>query len=138
MSDDLAIFPEELLKRTAPTPELSPGLRTRVLAVAAEASERRTQARRVASSALALLALLGYGAWCTPKIAFDSRAALAARAVQNSGAEAMAGAPATAAPAATLSPLCRAQMLLSAMGDDWRLVEAELRLREKFSRRMPM
>jgi len=44
-------------------PDLSPGLRSRVLAAALEAQDRRAQGRRVLASALGLFAMLAGVAW---------------------------------------------------------------------------
>ncbi len=56
----------ELLKESAPLPVLSPGLRSRVLAAALEAQDRRAQGRRVLASALGLFAMLAGIAWMGP------------------------------------------------------------------------
>src|SRR5947209_2445719 len=57
---------EEILRYAAPMPVLSSGLRSRVLTAATEARERRSQGRRVLSSALVLFGLLGWAAWSRP------------------------------------------------------------------------
>lgn len=56
----------ELLKAGDSLPVLSPGLRSRVLAAALEAQDRRAQGRRVLASALGLFALLAGVAWLSP------------------------------------------------------------------------
>ena len=56
----------DLLKAADTLPELSPGLRSRVLAAAIEAQDRRAQGRRVLASALGLFAMLAGVAWLGP------------------------------------------------------------------------
>ena len=63
MSEDPMFREVELLKEIAPLPTLSAGLRSRVLAAALEAQDRRSQGRRVLVSALGLFAMLGGVAW---------------------------------------------------------------------------
>jgi hypothetical protein len=103
-----------------------------VLAAALEARERRSQGRRVISSALSVFALLGWIAWKGPFS--SSRTALAATSNLNDGT---AAEDADGSPAAS-STYCRREMLSSAMSDDWRMVEAELQSREDFTRRVQM
>jgi len=134
MSDESLTQEAEFLKAVAPLPVLSNGLRSRVLAAALEARERRSQGRRVVSSALSVFALLGWIAWKGPFS--GSRTALAAASPLNSdgsaGDDSGDGSPAAS------STYCRRDMLTSAMGDDWRMVEAELQSREDFTRRVQM
>jgi hypothetical protein len=56
----------ELLKAGDSLPVLSPGLRSRVLAAALEAHDRRAQGRRVLASAFGLFAMLAGVAWLSP------------------------------------------------------------------------
>jgi len=133
MSDEGLTQEAEFLKVVAPLPVLSNGLRSRVLAAALEARERRSQGRRVISSALSVFALLVWIAWKGPFS--GARTALAATSPLNPDGTAAEDADGT--PAAS-STYCRSEMLTSAMGDDWRMVEAELQSREDFTRRVQM
>jgi len=127
----------EFLKVVAPLPVLSNGLRSRVLAAALEARERRSQGRRVISSALSVFALLGWIAWKGPFS--GSRTALAATSNLNPDGTAAEDADGSGSGSgAASSTYCRREMLNSAMGDDWRMVEAELQSREDFTRRVQM
>jgi len=122
---------EELLTNVAPLPVLSATLRSSVLAAAGAARARRVRARRVLASGLVMFSVLGLFAWSDrlPFVA-DSLAAtepglLDATSVNSSTAFASVA-------------YCRRDMLISAMGDDWRMVEAELKSREEFTRRAQM
>jgi hypothetical protein len=134
MSDESLTQEAEFLKVVAPLPVLSNGLRSRVLAAALEARERRSQGRRVVSSALSVFALLGWIAWKGPFSA--ARTALAATSTFNP--DGTAAEDATEGSPAASSTYCRRDMLNAAMGDDWRMVEAELQSREDFTRRVQM
>ena len=116
------LLTDGLLAKGASMPALSAGLRMRVLAAAIEARDRRWQARRALRSALILFSFVGWAAWTDP-LSLDIRyAATTDSAILDgqSGGESTVG----AAPAAS-SAYCRRDMLISAMGDDWRMVEAE-------------
>ena len=56
----------EFLNSDEPLPVLSPGLRSRVLAAALEAQDRRSQGRRVLASALGLFGMLAGVVWLGP------------------------------------------------------------------------
>jgi hypothetical protein len=123
---------EELVKSAAPLPVLSADLRTRVLSAALEARARRTQGRRVlAGSAV----LLGWIAWTGPLL--PSASQLAATETAPGQDLVGDGASVTEAPVAS-APYSRREMFIAAMGDDWRMVEAEFKLREEFTRRVQM
>lgn len=124
---------DDLLMIPAPMPVLSMELRSRVLAAALEAREKRSRGRRALSSALVFFALAGWAAWSAPTVMMARRTpALPAPSVGgSSGAGVIAAAVAT--------PFySRSATFIAAMGDDWGMVEAEFRLREKFTRRLPM
>lgn len=152
MSEDPVFREAEFLEESAPLPVLSPGLRSRVLAAALEAQDRRSQGRRVLASSLGLFALLAGVAWMEPFSASDTQTSVAGslrfdgqgfsepnvsgklvdvqRAGQVAGKQA-AGAAASSA----LSSFNRGQGLMSVMGDDWQSVEEQLQSRqEHFSR----
>lgn len=149
----------EFLNADAPLPVLSPGLRSRVLAAALEAQDRRAQGRRVLASAVGLFAMLAGVAWLGPfstessPVRAFSGASFFSRDVQTLSVlspgfdgqvvggkmaddgpipdKKSAGAGASSA----LSAFSRGQGLMSVMGDDWRSVEDELQSRqEHFSR----
>ena len=153
----------DLLKAADTLPELSPGLRSRVLAAAIEAQDRRAQGRRVLASALGLFAMLAGVAWLGPfsnnpfsdasNIASDSAIsgsstnALVAReeladvgvAVDRAAGDKAAGEKISDKKAASvLSSFSRGQGLMSMMGDDWRSVEDELRSRQEHFPRFQM
>jgi hypothetical protein len=131
---------EELLAEMSHLPELSANLRSRVLAAALEARARRAQGRQVLGSALVLFCLVGWVTWSRPH---STDARHTAEAIPAGPAEPSdvrsptAGEPALPAllPSSTY---CRRDMLISAMGDDWRMVEAEFKSREEFTRRVHM
>ena len=125
----------ELLTIVAPLPVLSATLRSRVLAAAGAARARRVRARRVLACALVLFGLLGWISWTDrlPLVAKDLAATDSGMLDGSSGSRS----PASQAPAAS-APYCRRDMLISAMGDDWRMVEAEFKSREEFTRRAQM
>jgi hypothetical protein len=83
----------------------------------------------VVSSALSVFALLGWIAWKGPFSAATS--ALAATSPLHPDDAGDDAPPAS-------STFCRRELLNSAMGDDWRMVEAELQSREDFTRRVQM
>jgi len=131
---------EELLADAASMPTLSSGLRMRVLTAAIEARDRRWQGRRTLCVALVVFGFVGWAAWTGP-LGLDARHAAATDAASlagplgdgQSGGESAAGASRAAS-----SSYCRRDMLISAMGDDWRMVEAEFKSREEFTRRVQM
>jgi hypothetical protein len=141
MRDDRMNDEEELLADMTHLPELSANLRSRVLAAALEARARRAQGRQVLGTAVVLFCLVGWASWSKPISSVVARHATEpAQATLADPAEAIAqqaGQPSPAAPAAS-STYCRRDMLISAMGDDWRMVEAEFKSREEFTRRVHM
>jgi hypothetical protein len=132
---------EELLEEMSHLPELSANLRSRVLAAALEARARRAQGRQVLGSALVLFCLVGWVTWSKPVSTVVARhageIAPAALAEQVDSLSPKASGPVQPAPSAS-STYCRRDMLISAMGDDWRMVEAEFKSREEFTRRVQM
>ncbi len=133
MSEDRLSRKEEILLMTAPLPVLSSGLRSRVLEAAGEACDRRKRGRRAIASALLAFGLVGSFTWFRPSskgqarsVACDSAQPHDGRQEPSSAAE---GAPASAGGSS------RNDLLMSAMGDDWKVVEAEFRSREEFTRR---
>jgi hypothetical protein len=141
MREDRLNDEEELLADMTHLPELSPNLRSRVLAAALEARARRAQGRRVLLSAVVLFCLVGWAAWSKPAATFVARhtgeTVPAALADEANPLLPQAGQPAATAPPASTA-YCRRDMLISAMGDDWRMVEAEFKSREEFTRRVHM
>ena len=140
MLDDYRENEEELLEEMSHLPELSSNLRSRVLAAALEARARRAQGRQVLGSALVLFCLVGWVTWSRPLSTVarhTAEATLAAPAEQVDAGSAQAGEPVLPVPSAS-STYCRRDMLISAMGDDWRMVEAEFKSREEFTRRVQM
>jgi hypothetical protein len=159
MFEDRMYRDAEFLNSDEPLPVLSPGLRSRVLAAALEAQDRRSQGRRVLASALGLFVMLVGAAWLGP-ISTDSSpptafsdASFFSRDVQTSavlspefdgqlvGEKIVDGkgtdkkSAGAAAASSALSAFSRGQGLMSVMGDDWRSVEDELQSRqEHFSR----
>ena len=132
---------EELLEEMSHLPELSAKLRSRVLAAALEARARRAQGRQVLGSVLVLFCLVGWVTWSKPLSSVVARNAVdampTALAQQSDAPLPKAGEPVLPAPSAS-STYCRRDMLISAMGDDWRMVEAEFKSREEFTRRVQM
>jgi hypothetical protein len=126
---------EELLTSVAPLPVLSGGLRVRVLAAAGAARARRTRARRALAGASVVFGILGWISW-TDSLPFapGNLAAIEPRTVAGSSA---ARVTAAKEPPAVV-PYCRRDMLIAAMSDDWRMVEAEFKSREEFTRRVQM
>lgn len=121
---------DDLLMMPAPMPVLSQDLRSRVLAAALEARENRSRGRRALSSSLVFFVLAGWAAWSAPSVMIARRTPAPAVG-GSSGAGAIA--------AAAVTPFySRSATFIAAMGDDWGMVEAEFRLREKFTRRLPM
>ncbi len=128
---------EELVLAAAALPVLSSGLRSRVLAAAAEARARRSQGRRVLAGAGAAFVLTGWLAWTGPFLPTAGQLARADSAGPDrlsDGSDASSDAPAPP------SAWSRRERFIAAMADDWRMVEAEFESREDFTRRfrMPM
>jgi hypothetical protein len=131
---------EELLEEISHLPELSANLRSRVLAAALEARARRAQGRQVLGSALVLFCLVGWVTWSKPLSTvarYAAESVPAASVEQSDVGLPKAGEPVLPAPSPS-STYCRRDMLISAMGDDWRMVEAEFKSREEFTRRVQM
>jgi hypothetical protein len=124
---------EEMVKSVAPLPVLSADLRTRVLSAVVEARARRTQGRRVVAGSAVLFLLLGWITWTGPLLPSASQLA-GTEAVP--GDETAGGLAEGEAPVS--SPYSRREMFIAAMGDDWRMVEAEFKSREEFTRRVQM
>jgi hypothetical protein len=140
MREDRLTDEEELLADVSPLPELSANLRSRVLAAALEARARRAQGRQVLGSALVLFCLVGWVTWSKPLSPVSpqtAQAVPAAPAEQAGAVSPQAGEPVLPVPSPS-STYCRRDMLISAMGDDWRMVEAEFKSREEFTRRVHM
>ena len=126
---------EELLKSVAPLPVLSGDLRTRVLSAAVEARARRSQGRRVLAGAAVLFSLLGWIAWTGPILPSARQLAV----TETAPGDGIAGDGSPAADATLASaPYSRREMFIAAMEDDWRMVEAEFKSREEFTRRVQM
>jgi hypothetical protein len=140
MSEDFMFRVEEQLECVAPLPVLSRGLRTRVLAAAAEAQARRSQGRRALAGGAVLFSLLAWIAWTGPILPSARQVAGTEAALEDEslGIGASGGAsPARPAPASS-GPFSRRETFIAAMGDDWRMVEAEFKSREEFTRRVQM
>ncbi len=121
---------EALLLSAAPLPVLSMDLRSRVLAAAATAQRRRTQARRALAGAAAVFLSLSFTLW-------SGRNLLSVRPFDQAEAAAGASSPDAGSPAAVPpAPFSRREMFIAAMSDDWRMVEAEFKAREEFTRRV--
>ena len=126
---------EELVLNAAALPVLSSGLRSRVLAAAAEARARRAQGRRVLAGAALVFALMSWLAWTGPFLPSASQLALA----DSAGPDRPAGGSKISTAAPPPAPIwSRRQRFIAAMGDDWRMVEAEFQSREDFTRRIRM
>ncbi len=146
------MFREEDLARLAELPTLSPELRVRMLAAVTEARQRRSQGRRVLASLLVLSAAMVWGAWTGPLSIMSNPSAMTSVApvslrgttAQDSSGSAFSivhgvsivhGAFTDSSSTTTYS---RSDRLVSAMGDDWLMVDAELKSREEFTRRVQM
>lgn len=156
MSEESMFRDTEFLNAGAPLPVLSPGLRSRVLAAALEAQDRRSQGRRVLASALGLFAMLVGVAWMGPFSSESisngpfSDASFFASDVSTSAASSsyfvgrgsdqkVAGKNAADGSASSaLSSFNRGQGLMSVMGDDWQPVEAQLQSRQEHFPRFQM
>lgn len=123
----------ELLKEAAEMPVLSAGFRERVLALSREQRRRRTSGRRMLWAAGLLIASLAIATWHSPLLFVGSQLA-------GLGNSAAAGESARQ-PAQTLNVsrrYGRGELLISAGGDDWRLVEAEMQSRQEGSRHIQL
>jgi len=168
MSEDPMFREAEFLKAGESLPHLSPGLRSRVLAAALEAQDRRAQGRRVLVSALGLFAMLGGVAWLGPfaseslsPVQFANKPILTSPLFDGDVPASSASSPyfdgvsgklldgttagtaagkkaASAAASSALSSFGRGQGLMSLMGDDWRSVEDQLRSRQEHFPRFQM
>jgi hypothetical protein len=154
----------ELLKEFASLPVLSSGLRSRVLAAALEAQDRRAQGGRVLASVLGLFALLVGVTWMGPfanvpsletsENAGQMSAAFSTRfdgempdgepihgdaGVGTAGNRALRrGAPAASTLSSLHPSLNRGQVMMSVMGDDWQSVEEQLQSRQEHFPRFQM
>jgi hypothetical protein len=166
MSEENMFRETEFLNAEAPLPVLSPGLRSRVLAAALEAQDRRSQGRRVLASALGLFAMLAGVAWMGPFSSESFSPSLFSNG-NFSNASFFAGDASTSASSSSrlggqrndgqmvdshvrgkksagdsassaLSSFSRGQGLMSVMGDDWRPVEAQLQSRQEHFPRFQM
>lgn len=120
MFEDRMLSEEDILKKVAPLPVLSSGLRSRVLAAAIEAQETKRHSRRVIAGSLSLFALLAWISWRGP-ISRSAGSALAA-ATERDGT-------ASAEKSATHSAL---GLIKAAMEDDFSAVEVQLRSRQDY------
>ena len=137
MSEDRMFREEELLADAAAMPALSSGLRMRVLTAAIEARDRRWQGRRALCVALVVFSFVGWAAWTGP-LGLDARHTALTGAASLAGQSGDGQSGGESATGAGSSSYCRRDMLISAMGDDWRMVEAEFKSREEFTRRVQM
>jgi len=111
---------EDILKKVAPLPVLSSGLRSRVLAAAIEAQESKRHSRRVIAGSLSLFALLSWISWRGP-ISRGAGSALAVAAERDS-----------APPSRKSAPLSAFGAIKAAMDDDFSAVEVQLRSRRDY------
>lgn len=128
---------EDIIRRTAPLPLLSAGLRARVLEAAGEACERRSRGRRAVASALLAFGLVGSFTWFRPGSKGQGQAIASDVAPPRDLSEGTSSGEAGAAVPAG-EGLSRSERLILAMGDDWKMVEAEFRSREEFTRRVQL
>lgn len=133
MREDRLSGKEEILRMTAPLPVLSSGLRSRVLEAAGEACDRRKRGRRAIASALLAFGLVGSFTWFRPSFKGRARSVACDSARPNDGRDEPSGS-AEGGPTSS-GGYSRSELLMSAMGDDWKMVEAEFRSREEFTRR---
>jgi hypothetical protein len=127
------LLPEErLVLDAAELPTLSAGLKVRVLSAAHEAQQRRAYSRQIVWAAGFLVAALGVTAWHGPLVVLGGElGGFAATSDASSGPVAF--------------PLIKVsqrygdgELLLSAAGDDWQLVEAEMHSRRESVRHIRM
>ncbi len=128
--------PEELLLMdAAEMPVLSPGFRTRVLNAAIESQCRQSYGRRALWAAGVLVAALGLVAWHGPFSTTRDDMVNAGRSATR--VIDVLEEPRTECPGFS-QRYGTGELLLSAAGDDWRLVEAEIQSRREGSRRIRM
>jgi hypothetical protein len=120
MFEDRMLSEEDILRKVAPLPVLSSGLRSRVLAAAIEAQETKRQSRRVIAGSLSLFALLSWISWRGP-ISRSEGSALAA-ATERDGT----------ASSEKSSPRSAFGLIKAAMEDDFSAVEVQLRSRQDY------
>lgn len=125
------LFPEEELRLAASdVPTLSSGFRARVLATAQQSRERRDRHRRTLWAAGLFVAGMGFSAWYGPLATAGFSIASSASASDSYDSQ---------APLLNVSQRYgRGELLASAAGDDWQLVEAELKSRNEGFRRIRM
>src|SRR5579872_755235 len=123
---------EEVLLMTAPLPVLSSGLRGRVLQAADEACDRRSRGRRALGSALVAFGLVGWFTWFRPNSKGQGETTASSADLPPVPVEEGSG-TGEPAPSGTRS---RRDLIMAAMGDDWKMIEAEFRSREEFTRRV--
>lgn len=133
MANEFPRFEEQMVLMAAEMPVLSAGLRERVLRAAVTVDRRRAHGRRALLVAGALVACLGLVAWQPPLSAVSHEwiGLGASQAVADESAydESI---PLLPVP----GRYGRGELLISAGGDDWRLVEAEEESRQEGYRRL--
>ncbi|HTI51038.1 MAG TPA: hypothetical protein VL475_08805 [Planctomycetaceae bacterium] len=133
---------ERLLLSVADAPELSAGLRARVLTASVESQRRRSYGRRAVWAAGLFILCAGLTAWRAPlqglgrEVAGQNglvrRSTIAGPEVAAIPPEASGSSYDPSAPLLNVSARYgRGELLLSAAGDDWRLVEAEMHSRRE-------
>lgn len=126
---------EELLLASAELPDLSAGFRTRTLNAAIEAQSRLAYGRRAIWAAGLLFAVLGLLAWRGPLSVVRDE-------VADAGASANHVIRVLEDPRERCTNVSKrygtGEQLLSAAGDEWRLVEAEEQSRREGARRIRM
>src|SRR5262249_34682049 len=138
---DSQMFQEgELLTRVAPLPLLSSTLRSRVLAAAAAARARRERTRRCAAGALVLSGLLVLSSWIVALPLIPTNFAAVESGLPDISFPDLSFCGVALAVHSPLpsTPCCRRARLIAAKSDDWRMVEAEFKSREEFTRRAQM
>jgi hypothetical protein len=120
MFEDGMLSEEDILKKVAPLPVLSSGLRSRVLAAALEAQENRRHSRRVIAGSLSLFALLSWISWRGP-ISGQRGTALASAAELDDASSSQASSAASSL-----------GLIKAAMDDDFSAVEVQLRSRQDY------
>ncbi|HEY3968889.1 MAG TPA: hypothetical protein VGM05_30350 [Planctomycetaceae bacterium] len=120
MSEDRMLSEEDILKRVAPLPVLSSGLRSRILAAAIEAQDTKRHSRRVIAGSLSLFALLSWISWRGP-ISRGGGPTIAA-ATEGDGVSSLPGS----------SPHSALGLMKAAIEDDFSAVEVQLRSRQDY------
>ncbi len=130
----------ELLTNVAPLPVLSSTLRCRVLAAAGAARARRRRARRVVLAAFVSFVVLALVSWidALPAVSRNLSAIESGLAEMAVTGNRLAGNRLAGNSQFPSAPYCRRERLIAAMSDDWRMVEAEFKSREEFTRRVQM